>query len=92
MVPKRSRPCAEMPSLTSYLYLYRHSYSQAQQTRIMFKSKTTWTAITGALAGVAGYFTGELELGAAANVVITSLLALFLRHGIKKTEKAVTGE
>lgn len=58
----------------------------------MIKSKTFWTAITGAIAGVAGYFTGELELGAAANVVITSLLALFLRHGIKKTENAVNGE
>ena len=54
----------------------------------MLKSKTTWTAITGALAGVAGCFTGELELGAAINVVITSLLALFLRHGIKKAEDA----
>jgi hypothetical protein len=52
----------------------------------MIRSKTFWTAITGAIAGVAGYFTGELELGAAANVVITSLLALFLRHGIKKAE------
>ncbi len=50
----------------------------------MIKSKTFWTAITGAIGGVAGYFTGELELGAAANVVITSLLALFLRHGIHK--------
>ena len=50
----------------------------------MIKSKTFWTAITGAIGGVAGFFTGELELGAAANVVITSLLALFLRHGIHK--------
>ena len=50
----------------------------------MIKSKTFWTAITGAIGGVSGYFTGELELGAAANVVITSLLALFLRHGIHK--------
>ena len=50
----------------------------------MIKSKTFWTAITGAIGGVAGYFTGELELGAAANVGITSLLALFLRHGIHK--------
>jgi len=58
----------------------------------MLKSKTTWTAITGAIAGVAGRATGELEMGAAINVVITSLLALFLRHGISKTEKAVTGE
>ena len=54
----------------------------------MLKSKTVWTAIAGALAGVAGYFTGELELGAAINVVITSLLAIFLRHGIKKAEDA----
>jgi hypothetical protein len=54
----------------------------------MLKSKTTWTAITGSIAGIAGYFTGELELGAAANVVITSLLALFLRHGIKKAESS----
>jgi hypothetical protein len=58
----------------------------------MLRSKTTWTALTGAIAGVAGYFTGELEMGAAVNVVITSLLALFLRHGIKKTEVAVKGE
>ena len=55
----------------------------------MLKSKTTWTAIiAGALAGIAGYFTGDLKLGAAANVVITSLLALFLRHGVSKAEKA----
>tara|TARA_R100001086_G_C11761155_1_gene238164 strand:- start:467 stop:637 length:171 start_codon:yes stop_codon:yes gene_type:complete len=54
----------------------------------MLKSKTTWTAILGALGGLAGYFTGELEMGAAMNVVITSLLALFLRHGIKKAENS----
>jgi hypothetical protein len=53
----------------------------------MLKSKTTWTAILGALGGLAGYFTGELEIGAAMNVVITSLLALFLRHGISKVGK-----
>ena len=59
--------------------------------QIMLKSKPTWTAIPGALAGVAGYFTGDLELGAAANVVITSLLALFLRHGVSKAAKAANG-
>ena len=56
----------------------------------MIKSKTTWAAITGVVGGVAGYFTGELELGAAINVIITSLLALFLRHGIKKAEVAAS--
>ena len=54
----------------------------------MLKSKTFWTAVTGAVGGVAGYFTGTLEMGDAANVVITSLLGLFLRHGIHKAEKA----
>ena len=54
----------------------------------MLKSKTTWTAIVGAIGGIAGYFTGELEMGAAANVGISSLLALFLLHGIKKAENA----
>jgi hypothetical protein len=54
----------------------------------MLKSKTVWTAVMGALAGVAGYFTGELELGAALNVIITSVLAIFLRHGVKKAENA----
>ncbi len=56
----------------------------------MMSSKTTWAAITGVVGGVAGYFTGELELGAAINVIITSLLALFLRHGIKKAEEAAS--
>ena len=57
----------------------------------MIKSKTFWTAIPGAIAGVAGYCTGDLELGSAINVVITSLLALFLRHGVKKAETAING-
>ena len=58
----------------------------------MLRSKTTWTAITGAIAGIAGYFTGELEMGAAVNVIITSLLALFLRHGVSKAEKAARAD
>jgi hypothetical protein len=53
----------------------------------MLKSKTLWAGITSALAGVAGYFTGELELGAALQMVVTAILAIFLRHGISKVEK-----
>ena len=52
----------------------------------MLKSKTVWAGISAALAGVAGYFTGELEVGAALQVVVTSVLAIFLRHGISKVE------
>tara|TARA_R100001463_G_scaffold117585_1_gene173175 strand:+ start:912 stop:1076 length:165 start_codon:yes stop_codon:yes gene_type:complete len=49
----------------------------------MLKSKTLWTGITGVIGALAGYMTGELEIGAAINVGITSLLAIFVRHGIK---------
>lgn len=40
-------------------------------------------AAGGVLAAVGAYFSGEMELGAMINVVVTSLLAVFLRVGIK---------
>jgi phage shock protein PspC (stress-responsive transcriptional regulator) len=52
----------------------------------MLKSKTLWAGVSGVLAGIAGYFTGELEVGAALQLVVTSVLAIFLRHGISKVE------
>jgi hypothetical protein len=46
--------------------------------------KTYMTAVGGVLAAVGAYFSGEMEMGVMLNVVVTSLLALFLRKGIKK--------
>tara|TARA_R100000458_G_C8092362_1_gene122530 strand:+ start:301 stop:495 length:195 start_codon:yes stop_codon:yes gene_type:complete len=54
----------------------------------MLKSKTVWTAITAVVGAAAGYFTGELELSAALQLTVTSLLAVFVRHGVKKSEDA----
>jgi len=45
--------------------------------------KTYVTAIGGILAAVGAYFSGEMEMGVTINVVITSLLAVFLRKGVK---------
>jgi|TARA_R100001244_G_scaffold7157_1_gene9330 uncharacterized membrane protein YgaE (UPF0421/DUF939 family) len=45
--------------------------------------KTYMTAIGGIVATVGGYLSGDVELGTMINVVITALLALFLRKGIK---------
>ena len=45
--------------------------------------KTYMAAAGGVLAAVGAYFSGEMELGAMINVVVTSLLAGFLRVGIK---------
>jgi len=55
----------------------------------MIKSKTFWTGIAGIVGAVGGYMTGELEMGAALNVAITSALAIFVRHGVSKVEKRV---
>tara|TARA_R100000808_G_scaffold1169_2_gene5507 strand:- start:4498 stop:4668 length:171 start_codon:yes stop_codon:yes gene_type:complete len=54
----------------------------------MKKSKTVIGAIGAILAAAGGYLSGELEIGAAINVLTTSILAIFLRHGVKKAEDA----
>ena len=54
----------------------------------MFKSKTVWAAVAAIIGAIGGYFTGELELSEALQLVVTSGLAVFLRHGISKTQNA----
>ena len=49
----------------------------------MLKSKTLWGGITGIVGAVAGYMTGEMEWGVAIIIAITSILAIFVRHGVK---------
>lgn len=53
----------------------------------MIKSKTFWAGVTGLIGAISGYLTGELEVGAAMNVGITSILAIFVRHGVSKVDK-----
>ena len=45
--------------------------------------KTYMTAAGGILAAVGAYLTGDMEIGTMVNIIITSLLATFLRKGIK---------
>jgi len=45
--------------------------------------KTYMTAAGGILAAIGAVLSGDMELGAAINVVVTSLLAVFLRKGVK---------
>ena len=56
----------------------------------MLKSKTVISALGAILAAAGGVMSGSLELGAAINVIVTSVLAIFLRHGVKKAENANT--
>ena len=52
----------------------------------MKKSKTVIAAIGSIVASIGGMISGDLEMSAAVNIIVTSLLAIFLRHGIKKVE------
>ena len=54
--------------------------------------KTYMTAAGGVLAAVGAYLSGELELGMMLNLVITSLLAVFLRKGIKSDTGAAEAD
>jgi len=56
----------------------------------MLKSKTLWAAVTAIVGALGGYFTGEIEMGEMMQLVVTSSLAVFLRHGVKKAEAAAT--
>jgi|TARA_R100000479_G_C6247578_1_gene151145 membrane protein implicated in regulation of membrane protease activity len=48
--------------------------------------KTYMTAIGGIMTAIGAYLSGEMELGMAINLSVTSLLAIFLRKGVKKAE------
>ena len=54
----------------------------------MWKSKTVWAGILGALGGLSAWATGEATLAEMLQVVVTSILAIFLRHGISKSQDA----
>jgi hypothetical protein len=54
----------------------------------MLKSKTVWAGILAALGGVSAWATGEATVAEALQVVVTAVLAIFLRHGISKTQDA----
>jgi hypothetical protein len=53
----------------------------------MLKSKTVWAGILGALGAISAWATGEATLAEMLQVVVTSVLAIFLRHGISKTQE-----
>ncbi|MAT11050.1 MAG: hypothetical protein CMM02_08585 [Rhodopirellula sp.] len=50
--------------------------------------KTYMTAAGGVLAAVGAWLSGDMELGVTINIVITSLLAVFLRKGVKTDTSA----
>ena len=54
----------------------------------MWKSKTVWTALASLLGAVAAVATDEASLAEGLHIAITAILAIFLRHGVAKTQDA----
>ena len=54
----------------------------------MLKSKTLWASVTAIVGALGERFMGDIELGEMLQLVVTAGLAVFLRHGIKKSEDA----
>lgn len=52
-----------------------------------YTQKTTWTGIAGVVSGVAGLLTGTMNMGEAVQLVVMSLIGIFLRQGLIKEGK-----
>lgn len=51
-----------------------------------WKSKTVWTALITAVAGLGFYVTGEIDLADLSQIETLCAMIAFLRHGIAKAE------
>jgi hydrogenase/urease accessory protein HupE len=53
----------------------------------MWKSKTVYAALAACITALGGFMAQELTMPEMAQVCITSILAIFLRHGVSKTKE-----
>tara|TARA_Y100001938_G_scaffold135908_1_gene198118 strand:- start:4429 stop:4671 length:243 start_codon:yes stop_codon:yes gene_type:complete len=54
----------------------------------MLKSKTLWASCAAILGAVSSFFLEEITAAEMAQIAIPAVLAIFLRHGVKKSEVA----
>jgi len=54
----------------------------------MLRSKTVWAAISSCIAAVAAVATNEATLAEGLQIAVTAILAIFLRHGVAKSQTA----
>ena len=52
----------------------------------MLRSKTLWAAISSCVAAAAAVATNEATLAEGLSIATTAILAIFLRHGVAKTQ------
>ena len=53
----------------------------------MFKSKTFWGGVTMIIGGIQGMVTGVPDTNANIMLIVSGIMAIFLRQGIQKAEK-----
>lgn len=51
----------------------------------IFKSKTFWTAVIGAITAIGAYLTGSIDAAQAVEAVFGALVVIFLRQGVAKS-------
>jgi|TARA_R100001530_G_C4211155_1_gene127466 hypothetical protein len=54
----------------------------------MLKSKTVWSAITTCVGTIAAIAMNEISLVEGLQLMVPAILAIFLRHGVQKTQDA----
>mgnify|MGYP003142928200 FL=1 len=52
----------------------------------MLRSKTFWAAVSSCIAAAAAVATNEATLAEGLSIATTAILAIFLRHGVAKTQ------
>mgnify|MGYP003643391214 FL=1 len=52
----------------------------------MLRSKTFWAAVSSCIAAIAAVATNEATLAEGLSIATTAILAIFLRHGVAKTQ------
>jgi len=51
-----------------------------------YKQKTTWSGIGAIIVAVGGIVSGTIEVQTAIEMIVTALLAIFLRQGVEKSK------
>ena len=54
----------------------------------MLRSKTMWAALAAVATACGSYFSQDISLAEMMQICVTSVLAIFLRHGVAKSQTA----
>ena len=52
----------------------------------MLRSKTMWAALAAVVTACGSYFSQDISLAEMMQICVTSVLAIFLRHGVAKAQ------